>query len=397
MGSQALFIHTTSTQVSKVTKRSLWLGLTLLIMSALPGKPDAFAETSNVSGHEFAPARPGYAYAFPRDHGSHEQFQTEWWYFTGHLSAANGRRFGYELTFFRRGIDSSDAWNNPSPWAMRHLYFAHFALTDEADDQFQFAEKLSRAGINKAGAESNGLDVWIDRWSVKAVATDHRQFQLQAQADSFSIELTVESRKPPVIHGINGVSWKGQHPEHTSHYYSLTRLQTVGSVVVDGTRLSAKGVSWMDHEFGSADLAEDLVGWDWFSLQLENDHEIMAYGLRRADGTFDSASSGTLVWPNGSSKSLSFEEIRVSVQHHWTSPVSGARYPSQWTFSIPSEEIDLKISPRMAHQELVTRRSTGMTYWEGAVDVTGLWKGRDIHGQGYVELTGYAEPYRPSR
>jgi len=123
----------------------------------------------------------------------------------------------------------------------------------------------------------------------------------------------------------------------------------------------------------------------------------MAYGLRRADGTFDPASSGTLVWPKGSSKSLSFEEIRVSVQRHWTSPVSGARYPSQWIFSIPSEEVDLKISPRMAHQELVTRRSTGVTYWEGAVDVTGLWKGRAIHGRGYVELTGYAEPYRPSR
>jgi predicted secreted hydrolase len=161
--------------------------------------------------------------------------------------------------------------------------------------------------------------------------------------------------------------------------------------------MAVNKVSWMDHEFGSADLAEGLVGWDWFSLQLDNDHDIMAYGLRRADGTFDSASSATLVWPNGSSKSFSLEEVRVSVQGHWTSPVSGATYPNQWTFSIPSEEVKLMISPRMAHQELVTRRSTGVTYWEGAVDVTGLWKGRDIQGQGYVELTGYAEPYRPSR
>ncbi len=381
----------------EVRKSSVALGLTLPVLLALYGKPPVFAEVAASSSSEFASARPGYVYIFPRDHGSHEQFQTEWWYFTGHLSTTNGRRFGYELTFFRRGIDSSDVRDNPSPWAMRHLYFAHFALTDEANDQFQFAEKLSRAGIKKAGAQAGHLDVWIDRWSVKAVATDHRQFHLQAQTEGFSIDLTVESRKPPVIHGITGVSRKGQHPEHTSHYYSLTRLETAGSVVVEGARMAVTGVSWMDHEFGSADLAEELVGWDWFSLQLDNDHDIMAYGLRRADGTFDPASSGTLVSPNGSSTSLSFEEIRVRVQHHWTSPVSGARYPSQWTFSIPSEGINLKISPRMAHQELVTRRSTDVIYWEGAVDVTGLWKGREIHGQGYVELTGYAEPYRPFR
>ena len=376
--------------------RSLWCEISLLILLPFLGTSAVFAEISDVASHEFAPARPGYAYVFPRDHGSHEQFQTEWWYFTGHLSTINGRRFGYELTFFRRGIDSPDAWSNSSVWAMRHLYFAHFALTDEGNEQFQFAEKLSRAGINKAGAEADRLNVWIDRWSVQTVAPDHRQFHLQAQAEGFSIDLTVESRKPPVIHGTDGVSRKGQHPEHTSHYYSLTRLHTAGSVVVEGIPLAVNGLSWMDHEFGSADLADGLVGWDWLSLQLENEYDIMAYGLRRADGTFDSASSGTLVRPNGSSTSLPLEELRVSVQSHWTSPVSGARYPNQWTVSIPSEEVELKISPRMEDQELVTRRSTGVTYWEGAVDVTGLWKGRDIHGQGYVELTGYAEPYRPS-
>lgn len=379
----------------EVKATSLWFKISFLIIFPLLGISAVFAEPSNVGIHEFAPARPGYVYVFPRDHGSHEQFQTEWWYFTGHLSSTNGRRFGYELTFFRRGSDSPDAWSNPSAWAMRHLYFAHFALTDEANEQFRFAEKLSRAGIKKAGAEADRLNVWIDRWSVKTVAPDHRQFHLQAQAEDFSIDLTLESSKPPVTHGIDGVSRKGQHPEDTSHYYSLTRLQTAGSVVVQGTPLAVNGVSWMDHEFGSADLSEGLVGWDWLSLQLENEYDIMAYGLRRADGTFDPASSGTLVRPNGSSTSLSLEEINVTVQGHWTSPVSGARYPNQWTLSIPSEKVELNISPRMANQELVTRRSTGVTYWEGAVDVTGLWKGEDIHGQGYVELTGYAEPYRP--
>lgn len=366
-------------------------------MFPLLGISAVFGETSSAGLHEFVPARPGYVYAFPRDHGSHEQFQTEWWYFTGHLSSTNGRRFGYELTFFRRGIDSPDAWSNPSVWAMRHLYFAHFALTDEANEQFRFAEKLSRAGMNKAGAEVDRLHVWIDRWLLKAVAPDHRQFHLQAQAEGFSIDLTLESSKPPVIHGTDGVSRKGKEAEATSHYYSMTRLGTTGSVVVQGEPLAVNGLSWMDHEFGSADLSEGLVGWDWFSLQLQNDYDIMAYGLRRADGTFDPASSGTLVRPNGSSTSLSLEAIDVSVQGHWTSPASGACYPNQWTLSIPSEKIELHISPRMANQELITRRSTAVTYWEGAVDVTGLWEGENIQGHGYVELTGYAEPYRPSQ
>jgi predicted secreted hydrolase len=153
--------------------------------------PDIFAADSPPSLPRFSSAKPGYAYAFPRDHGSHEQFQTEWWYFTGHLLSSKGRRFGYELTFFRRGIDSPYAWNNPSSWAIRHLYLAHFALTDENADQFRFAEKISRAGIGKAGAQADVLDVWIDQWHIKAVNPDHRQFHLQAHAEEFSIDLVV--------------------------------------------------------------------------------------------------------------------------------------------------------------------------------------------------------------
>jgi len=355
--------------------------------------PDIFAADSPPSTSRFSPAKPGYAYVFPRDHGSHEQFQTEWWYFTGHVRSSTGRRFGYELTFFRRGIDSPDVWNNPSEWAIRHLYFAHFALTDEKADKFRVAEKMSRAGIGKAGAWTNVMDIWIDQWHVRALSPDHRQFHLQAKDEGFSIDLVVESRKPPVKHGTHGVSYKGPQPEQTSHYYSLTRLHTTGLVQVGDTTMTVEGVSWMDHEFGSGDLADNLVGWDWFSLQLDNAHEIMAYGLRRNDGTFDPASSGTFVLPNGSSKALAFRDIQISVNRHWTSPVSGARYPHHWTFSIPDEDIELSLSPRMANQELVTTQSTRVTYWEGAVDVTGQWKGQDIHGHGYVELTGYAEPY----
>ncbi len=369
----------------------------LVLMMCLLSYPDIFAADSPPFGAQFSPAKPGYTYVFPRDHGSHDQFQTEWWYFTGHLQGLNGRRFGYELTFFRRGIDSPDVRNNPSHWAMRQVYVAHLALTDELADQFRVAEKMSRAGIQKAGAQAGVLDVWIDQWRVKAVGLEHRQFHLQAKAEEFSIDLIVESRKPPVMHGAKGVSQKGQQPGQTSHYYSLTRLHTTGSVRVHDMPMAVEGVSWMDHEFGSGELADNLVGWDWFSLQLDNAHEIMAYGLRRADGTFDPASSGTVVLPDGSSKALALPDLQISVNRHWISPVSGARYPHHWSFSIPNEQIELTLSPRMSNQELVTTRSTGVTYWEGAVDVTGQWKGHDIQGQGYVELTGYAEPYEVRR
>ncbi|MDR4494173.1 MAG: lipocalin-like domain-containing protein [Nitrospirales bacterium] len=370
---------------------SIWkavAGLCLLVL----GWP---AWLSAQEGPIFSPARSGYDYTFPRDHGSHEAFQTEWWYFTGHLFTEAGRRFGYELTFFRRGIDHPDARKNPSVWAIRHLYLAHFALTDESGDQFRMAEKVSRAGIHKAGAQPDNLHVWIDRWFVQAVPGHPHRFDLQAQGEGFAIDLEVESRKPPVVHGVGGVSKKGEQAGETSHYYSLTRLTTKGTVQVEETLLSVEGESWMDHEFGSADLAEGLVGWDWFSIQLANGREIMAYWLREANGTFAPASSGTLVNRDGSSQLLTRDEMEVTVEKFWTSSRSGARYPNQWQFTIPSREIALQLIPRMAEQELVTSRSTGVTYWEGAVDVTGTWQGRPIEGRGYVELTGYAKPYRP--
>ena len=371
--------------------RHVAVGLSVVIFwGALP----VFAQDGHKT-HVFTPARPGYHYSFPHDHGSHESFQTEWWYFTGHLFTDTGRRFGYELTFFRRGMDHPDAWKNPSAWAIRHLYLAHLALTDEAAHQFRMAEKISRAGIQKAGALPGRLRVWIDHWSAQAIPGSPHRFHLQAEGEDFSIDLVVESQKPPIVHGIEGVSQKGEEAEETSHYYSLTRLTTTGTVQVRGTVMPVKGESWMDHEFGSADLAEGLVGWDWFSLQLANGQEIMAYWLREADGSFAPASSGTLVNRDGTSQRLAREEMEVKVKQYWTSPKSGARYPSQWQFIIPSRDMTLRLVPRMADQELITAQSTGVTYWEGSVDVTGTLKGRPIDGRGYVELTGYTKPYRP--
>lgn len=374
--------------VSEGLRIAWWIGLGVCVC------PGAGQAENDRDRPPFDMARPGFVFEFPRDHGSHQTFQTEWWYVTGHLVGSQGERFGYELTFFRRGLNHADARNNPSAWAIRQVYLAHFALTLEDHQSFFFADKISRAGVGKAGAQEKKMHVWIDRWFLKAEESDHQRLRLFAREKGMGIDLMVEPVKPPVIQGTNGVSQKGPQSHHASHYYSLTRLRTSGSIRVNGTVIPVTGVSWLDHEFGSGDLADHLVGWDWFSLQLENNREIMMYGLRRQDGTFDPASSGTLVLEDGSTQSLALSDVHILIKNHWTSPASGARYPSQWKFSIPSKGITLDISPTVPGQELITTNSTGVTYWEGAVSVEGQWGTGKVRGQGYVELTGYDQPYR---
>jgi len=345
----------------------------------------------------FRQAVSGYRFQFPDDHGSHDTFRTEWWYYTGHLTAEDGRKYGYELTFFRQGIDDPSVNNNPSRWAIRHLYLAHAALSEHARHRFRYAEKVSRAGIGKAGSETGRLHVWIDRWSTEAaLASDRYQHHLHAAAGDFSFDLFLEPDKAPVVHGEDGISRKGAEPGQASHYYSMTRLRTTGTLTVDGHAQTVHGLSWMDHEFGSGHLGKDQVGWDWFSVQLDDRSEFMFYLLRRADGTADPMSSGTWVLPDGTRQTLSLSDMRLDVLDHWTSPLSGTRYPSGWRLSIPSRHLSLLLVPKMPNQELITKRSTQVIYWEGAVTVTGQTGDRPLAGHGYVELTGYAKPFETS-
>ncbi|HET8580091.1 MAG TPA: lipocalin-like domain-containing protein, partial [Nitrospiraceae bacterium] len=328
----------------------------------------------------FRQASPGYHYRFPLDHGSHDEFRTEWWYYTGNLSTESGRRFGYQLTFFRRGLAQEQIRANPSRWAIRHLYLAHFAVSDLDKGRFRYAEKTSRAGLGKAGVEAGRLLVWIDRWLAEAPSSKYDPHHLKASAEDFSIDLTLTPEKPPVAHGDQGVSRKGNAPGQASHYYSLTRLGTIGTLSINGEPQAVTGLSWMDHEFGSADLAEDLVGWDWFSVQLDNHHELMFYRLRRADGNADPASSGTMVFPDGRSHHLLADDMQIEVVSHWTSQASRARYPGRWRIAAPKLGLSLDLVPRLSDQELMTSRSTQVTYWEGAVDVTGMFRGIAVAG-----------------
>ena len=362
----------------------LFLSSSLLVVV-----PGLAADTAQ----EFRVATEGYHYAFPRDHGAHEEFRTEWWYYTGQLTAKDGRPFGYQLTFFRRGMPREQTKTLPSQWAVTQLYLAHFAVSDLGKSRFHYAEKISRAGLGKAGAARDRLHVWIDQWSAESPSAAPGTQTLQAADGDLALQLTVSPGKPLVVHGTDGISRKGSAAGRASHYYSFTRLATTGKLTLGKESFDVTGTSWMDHEFGSADLDKDLIGWDWFSLQLDDQRELMLYRLRRTDGSADPVSSGTLIDRDGRGHHLAIGNFTLEPTSYWTSPTSRARYPQRWRLTIPSQQLSLELVPRMAEQELSTTRSTQVTYWEGAIETTGTAQGQPIHGQGYMELTGYAERF----
>jgi predicted secreted hydrolase len=200
---------------------------------------------------------------------------------------------------------------------------------------------------------------------------------------------------PPVIHGSQGISRKGEGIGRASHYYSLTRIKTRGQIRVQGETRQVEGLSWMDHEFGSNQLQPYQTGWDWFSLQLDEPLELMIYQLRHRDGKIDPYSSGTLVLPNRQAGSLQLSDFSIRVFQYWQSPHSRARYPAGWEISLPAQGLFLRVLPWVADQELLTAASTRITYWEGAVSVAGTWQGRPVRGNGYVEMTGYDRRFLP--
>jgi predicted secreted hydrolase len=364
--------------------------LIMLVMAAL-AFGDAMPSGGNPSSPPFQSATAGYRYEFPRDHGSHSSYRTEWWYYTGHLRSKSGRSFGFELTFFRRGVPPEDIKTLPSKWSLHHIYLAHFAVTDITGKRFHFSEKLSREGLGKAGADESRLRVWIDDWRAEAGPDSAGAHILAARDETHALALTLQPAKPPVAHGPAGISRKGKDVGQASHYYSFTRLATTGSLTIDGEVFDVTGTSWMDHEFGSSELGADQVGWDWFSIQLEDNTELMLYRMRLRDGSTDRASSGTAVSADGRPQHLEVTDFQIESTATWTSSESKATYPSRWQLKFPSLDLMLDVVPLLADQELRTSRSTKVSYWEGAVAVTGTKKGRPIKGQGYVELTGYTE------
>lgn len=353
----------------------------LLLLLCVPG---LFAQART-----YRQALPGYKYEFPRDHGSHEDFKTEWWYYTGHLQSESGKNYGYELTFFRQAVEHDSSIKGNAP---RNIYLAHFAMTDKTTGKFEYFEKMSRSGLPVAGAESGLLAVHNQGWSAEQLGD---KFVLRADAEGKGIRLLLTAAKGPVIHGKDGVSQKASCKGCASHYYSMTRLKTEGIVIADGKHERVtSGWSWMDHEFGSNQLTDEQIGWDWYSVQLDNNSELMIYVMRRRDGSIDKNSSGTIIGADGGVIHLAKDDFSIKAKSRWTSPKSKGVYPMGWSIEVPKHKIKLVLDPTIEEQELITKRSTGVTYWEGSANISGDVDGKPVKGQGYVEMTGYAEVFK---
>jgi predicted secreted hydrolase len=330
-------------------------------------------------------AAAGYTFAFPRDHASHPDYKIEWWYYTGNLGAQDGRRFGYQVTFFRVGVDQVPA--NPSRWSVRDVYMTHLAVSDVSGQRYRYTERLSRGGPGLAGTASDRYHVWNEGWT--GTLDERGRHVLRALDEKAGIDLVLEPGKPPVVNGLNGISQKGALAGNASHYYSLTRMPTKGVISIEGQRVEVAGESWMDHEFGTTLLEPEQRGWDWLSIQLADGRELMLYQFRRTDGSRDPRSSGTFIERDGRARHLGQSDFTLTTGSRTFRSANGATYPIAWTVVIPSQKLELQVTTPLQNQELSLERSSGVAYWEGLIDVTGNEAGRPVNGRGYLEMTGY--------
>lgn len=324
---------------------------------------------------------------FPRDFGPHPDFQTEWWYYTGNLAGEDGRRFGYQLTFFRRAVRPVvERLDRSSDWATEQVYMAHFALTDVNGRAFYANERFERGAAGLAGAQGEPFyRVWLRDWQVEQTGVN--TYRLRASEETLSLDLELVDRKGIILQGDQGYSQKGPEPGNASLYFSQTRLESRGTITLGQQIHQVSGLSWLDREISTSALGPGQVGWDWFALQLDDGSELMVYTLRQADGSIDAFSRGMVIDPEGRTIFLGQDDFRLDPQSTWRSPHSGGDYPSSWLIEVPGYDLNLRVSPLLADQEL----KLSFRYWEGAVKVSGSRAGNEVSGFGYAELTGYVQ------
>ena len=347
--------------------------------------PDAVSpELQNSSG--FAVADGTRPLTLPADFGAHEEFRTEWWYYTGNLESSEGQHFGFELTIFRVGLlPPTRSFPGDSEWHDRSVYFAHFAVSDAGRERFYAFERYSRPGPGLAGAQAQPYRVWIEDWSVSENSS--RIYKLQAAQADVSIELTLTDEMGAVLHGEDGYSRKGQSATNASYYYSQPRLHAEGILRIADEAYQVSGLAWKDHEFSTSVLDENQIGWDWFSLQLEDGRALMLFQLRERGGGTSDSSSGTFVAADGRAQPLRQTDFEINVLDEWRSPHTAGIYPAAWEIRLDRPDCVLQVRPWMADQEI---HFPTVTYWEGAVRFEGTCDGLAAEGNGYVELTGYA-------
>jgi predicted secreted hydrolase len=340
---------------------------------------------TDISGYDRAIGP--YEWDFPADHGPHPTFQTEWWYYTGNLETESGRHFGYQLTIFRRAITPQDI-DSDSEWRSNQVYMGHFTITDVEANKFHQSEEYSRGAAGLAGAESDPVyHVWLENWDIQALNPEGTLTALKAAANNVAIDLELDQAKPPVLQGDHGLSQRSLEPGNASYYYSMPRLNTTGTVTINGETFSVSGATWMDHEFNTQALGSDAQGWDWFGLHLDGNRELIVGQIRLVSGSISpTVYGGMLIQPDGSTQILTSNDFTIEVTDTWTSPHSDTTYPAGWTIhihSLDAQSFEIALTPLVADQEL----TEGIIYWEGAVGISG-----DANGYGYAELTGYQSP-----
>ena len=361
----------------------------LLLVAVVCYPSPAPAEAKTAAPDSWQRAIGPWSWQFPRDHGAHPNFKTEWWYFTGNLQDEHQHRYGYQLTLFRQGVQFTPA-QTKSRWALRDMYFGHFTISDIAEDRFHVHERVSRGALGEARATSGRMDVALGPWTIEQAADE--TIHLHASEPDIAIDFQARPAKPLVLEGVHGLSQKAEGAGEASYYYSYPRLATTGKLRLGDATQSVSGLSWFDHEFSTSSLATDEVGWDWFCVQLDDNEEIMLYSLRDKSGAIDPASEGTWVKTDGTSGRLVPGSFSIARTGSWQSKASGATYPAGWHLLIPSHQADLTVVPEMSNQELTLSQMGALDYWEGACSTRGSVDGHAVTGVGYTELTGYSGP-----
>jgi predicted secreted hydrolase len=323
----------------------------------------------------------------PRDLYAHRHVQTEWWYYTGHAETASGNHFGFEFVFFKRRTDLDKFSMIPLRVFGNPLYFAHFAITDYNNEKFRYSHRKSANGLFDfpASMSEKHYHLRLGDWTIRESNGAHI---LRASiGNDVTFEATLKPTKKVVLNGKDGKGVSYKDEGQASRYFSYTRMEMDGDIVWNGETEHFTGSAWMDREFGTWTPTENQKGWDWFSVQLENGTELMCYQLRNSAGGVSTYSSGVFIDEEGNSKYLTNEDFIIEPTGYWKSPQTKAVYPNGWKIYVGKFDLHLTVSPVIENQELDTRGTTMIIYWEGACEVKG--KTKETNGKAYVELVGY--------